>query len=170
MIRCLLLFLERIELVRQVAERHADDGDDDVGDRRPDVQHLDEELQAEVVDEDVDDGHKEIPDNLRPTLQGGTRETDMACHPKACEEGNGKLEHEGRDVGREGHKTKVEDLTFKDKMVENVVEHPLQNQIQAAASRISEQLKTHHFAERRIKEVDDLGQGAFYPKFYVFQG
>ena len=93
------------------------------------MQHLDEELQTEVVDEDVNDGHKEIPDNLRPTLQGGTRETDMACHPEARQESEGELEHEGRNVGCEGHKAKVEDLTFKDKMVENVIEHPLQSQV-----------------------------------------
>ena len=166
----LFFFPERIKLVRQIAERHADDGDDNVGDRGPNVQHLDKELQTEIVDEDVDDSHKKIPDNLRPTFQCGTRETDMACHPEPRQEGDGKLEHKGRDVGRESNEAKVEDLTFKDKMVENVVEHPLQSQVQAAASRITEKLKAHHLAERRIEEVDNLCQGAFYPGFYVFQG
>ena len=47
-------FPKRIKLVRQVAERHAEDGDDDVGDGRPNVQHLDEEFQTKIVNEDVD--------------------------------------------------------------------------------------------------------------------
>ena len=65
----LLFFPKRIELVCQIAERHADDGDDDVGDGWPNVQHLDEKLKTEVIDEDVADGDKEIPDNLRPAFQ-----------------------------------------------------------------------------------------------------
>ena len=105
MIRCLLLFLERIELVRQIAERHADDGDDDVGNGGPDVQHLDEELQAGVIDEDIDDGHKEIPNNLCPTFQRRAGKTDVARHPKACQESDGELENEGSNVRREGDET-----------------------------------------------------------------
>ena len=65
---------------------------------------------------------------------------------------------------------KVENLTFEDEMIENLVQHPLQNEVQAAASRITEQLEAHHLAERRIEEVDDLGQSSFCPVFYVFQG
>ena len=134
------------------------------------MQHLDEELQAGVIDEDIDDGHKEIPNNLCPTFQRRAGKTDVARHPKACQESDGELENEGSNVRREGDETKVEDLFAKDKIIENIVQHPLQNQIQAAASRITEQLKAHHLAERRIEKVDDLGQGAFNPKFYVFQG
>ena len=157
----LSLFLERIELVGQVAERHADDGDDDVGKRCPDAQHLDEKFQAEVVDEDIADGDKEIPDNLCLTAQCGARETDVSRHPEAREEGDGELEHEGRDVGREGDETEVEDLLAEDVIVEDIVQHPLQDEVQAAASRVTEQLEAHHLAEWRIEEVDDRSQGAF---------
>ena len=134
------------------------------------MEHLDEEFQAEIVDEDVADGHKEIPDNLCPAFQSRARKTDVARHPETREEGDGELEHKGGDVGRESDETKVDDLGVEDKMIEHIVQHPFQNQIQATASRITEQLKAHHLAERRIEEVDDLGQGAFNPKFYVFQG
>ena len=65
----ILLFPKRIKLIHQVAERHADDGDDDVGNGGPPMEHLDKEFQAEIVDEDVADGHKEVPDNLRPAFQ-----------------------------------------------------------------------------------------------------
>ena len=94
----------------------------------------------------------------------------MACHPETRQEGDGKLEHEGRDMGREGDEAEVEDLTFEDEMVENIVQHPLQNKVQATASRISEQLKAHHLAERRIEKVDDRCQSTFYPGFYVCEG
>ena len=85
------------------------------------MQHLNEEFQAEIVQKDVADGHKEIPDNLRPTLQSRARETDVTRHPEPRQESDGELEHEGRDVGCEGDKTKVDNLLSKNKMIEHVV-------------------------------------------------
>ena len=51
-----LFFPERIKLVRQIAERYADDGDDDIRNSRPPLEDFDEEFQAEIVDKDVDNG------------------------------------------------------------------------------------------------------------------
>ena len=65
-------FPERIKLVRQIAERHADDGDDDVRDGRPPLEYFDEEFQTEVVDENIAYCYKQISDNLRSATQGGT--------------------------------------------------------------------------------------------------
>lgn len=168
-IRFLLLFPKRIKFIRQITECHADDGNDDVGDGRPPLEHLDEEFQAEIVDEDVADGHKKIPDNLCPTTQSGARETNMTRHPETRKESDGELKHEGGDMGRESDETKFDDLGVKDEMVENIVQHPFQNKVQATASRIAEQFKAHELAEWGIEKVDDRGQGAFYPRFYVFQ-
>ena len=134
------------------------------------MEDFDEKFQAEVVDENVTDSNEQIPDNLCPATQSGARKTDMSRHPKACKEGNGELEHEGRNMGRESNKTEVKDLAFEDEMIEHIVQQPLQHKVQAAASRITEQLKAHELAKGRIEEVDDRGQGAFYPGFYVFKG
>ena len=134
------------------------------------MEHFDKEFQAEVIDEDIADGHKEIPDNLCPTTQSGARETDVPRHPKTCEESNGEFEHKGRDVGRKGDETEVKHLSVKHIVVENIIQHPFQSQIQATASRITEQFEAHELAERRIEEVDDRGQSAFHPEFYVFEG
>ena len=71
-------------------------------------------------------------------------------------------------MGREGNETEVEHLRMENKMIENIVQHPLQHKIHSAASCITEQLEAHHLAERRIEEIDDRGQSAFYPGFYVF--
>ena len=96
----------------------------------------------------------------------------MSRHPEAREESDGELEHEGRNVGREGQVgnmlieykiAEVEHLSMEDKMVEDIVQHPLQNQIESATSRITEQLKAHELAEGWIEEVNDFGQSAFYP-------
>ena len=163
-------FPKRIELIRQIAECHAEDGDDDVRNGRPPLEYLDKEFQAEVVDEDVAHSDEEIPHNLRSAAQGGTRKTDVSCHPETRQESDGKLEHESRDMGREGNEAEVEHLLMEDEMVENIVQHPFENEVQTSASRITEQLKAHHLAERRIEKVDDRGQGAFCPGFYVFQG
>ena len=130
-------FPKRIKLIRQIAERHADDGDDDVGNGRPPLEHFDEKFQAKIVDEDVADSNEKIPDNLRSTAQGRTRKTDVARHPKTRQESNGELEHEGRDVGRECDETKVKDLTFENEMIENIVQHPLQHKIHSAACRVT---------------------------------
>ena len=94
----------------------------------------------------------------------------MPCHPKTCQEGDGEFEHEGRNVGREGNEAKVKNLAFEDEMIEHIIQHPLQNEVQAATSRITEQPEAHELTERRIEEVDDCGQSAFDPGFYVFQG
>ena len=134
------------------------------------MEHFDKELQAEVVDEDIAHGDEEIPDNLCPTAQSRPRETDVSRHPKTRQEGDGELEHEGRDMGREGNEAEVEDLLVEDEMVKNIVQHPFQNKVQTAAGRIAEQLKAQKLAERRIEKVDDRGQSTFNPGFYVFKG
>ena len=164
------MFPKRIELVRQIAKRHADDGDDDVRDGRPNVQHFDEELQTEVVNENIANSDKEIPDHLCSAFQCGAREADVTRHPETRKESDGELEHEGRNVGRKGNKAEVKHLSVEDEMVENIIQHPLQNKVHTTAGRIAEQLEAYDFAERRIEEVDDRGQSAFHPGFYVFEG
>ena len=69
---CSFLFPKRIKLIRQVAECHADDGDDDVRDGWPPLEDLDEKFQTEVVDENIAYRYKQISDNLRSAAQGGT--------------------------------------------------------------------------------------------------
>ena len=58
------LLAKGIKLIAEIAERHADDGDDDVGDGGPPLEDLNKEFQTEIIDEDIADGNKEIPDNL----------------------------------------------------------------------------------------------------------
>ena len=94
----------------------------------------------------------------------------MTRHPETSEEGDGKLEHESGNMRRESDEAKVEDLSMEYKMVENIVQHPFQNKVQATAGRVTEQFEAHHLAERRIEKVDKLRQGVFYTGFYVFQG
>ena len=62
-----VLFAERIKFITQITKRHADDGDDDVGDGRPPLENLNKEFQAEVINKDVAYRHEKISDNLRPT-------------------------------------------------------------------------------------------------------
>ena len=134
------------------------------------MEYFNEEFQAEVIDENITDGDEEIPHNLCPTAQSGARETNVSRHPETRHEGDGEFEHEGRDMGRESYETKIENLLVENEMVENIVQHPLQNEVQAATGRITEQFEAHHLAERRIEEVDDRGQCSFNPFFYVLEG
>jgi len=94
----------------------------------------------------------------------------MTRHPKARQESDGEFEHEGRNVRRESNEAEVEHLLVENEMVENIVQHPFQNEVHAATGRIVEQLEAHHLAEWRIEKVDDRGQGAFNPFFYVLEG
>ena len=91
------------------------------------MEHLDEEFQAEVVDEDVAHGNEEIPDNLRPATQSRPREADMSCHPETRQESDRKLEYKGGDMRCESYETEVEHLRMENKMVENIVQNPLQH-------------------------------------------
>lgn len=131
------------------------------------MQHFNKELQTKVIDEDVDYCHKKIPHNLRSTLQRGPRETNMTRHPKSRQESDGELKDKGSNVRCEGDETEAEDLSFEDIMIENIVQRPFQHQIQSTASPITEQLETHHLAERRVEKVNDFGQSALYPRFYA---
>ena len=162
-------FFEWIELIGQVAEGHADDRDDDIGNGRPPMQNLNEEFETEIVDKEVHNSNHQVPDNLRSAAQCWAWETDMACHPETCQESDGKPEDKGRNVRREGHETKIEDLAFENEMIQHIIQHPIQSKVESAAWRVTEQFEAHHFAERRIKKVDDRGQGAFKPGFYVFE-
>jgi len=94
----------------------------------------------------------------------------VARHPEAREEGDGKFEYEGCNMGRESDETKVEDLAFENIMVKHIIKHPLQSQVHAATGRITEQLEAHHLAERRIEKIDDRSQSTFNPGFYVAEG
>ena len=116
-----LLFSERIELVRQIAKRHANDRNDDIGDGRPPLEDFDKELQAEIVDKDIADSHKEIPDNLCPTTQGGAWKTNVSRHPETRQESDGEFEHESGNMGRESNETKVKHLGMKYIVVEYIV-------------------------------------------------
>ena len=51
----------------------------------------------------------------------------MTRHPEAREEGDGELEDKSSDVGRKSDETEVEHLGTEDEMVENIVQHPLQD-------------------------------------------
>ena len=91
----------------------------------------------------------------------------MACHPEARQEGNGELEDESGDVGREGDEAQVEYLGLEHKMVENVVEQPFQSQVQATATAVAEQLQAQEASEWRIKEIDDRCQQSLDTFFYI---
>lgn len=91
----------------------------------------------------------------------------MARHPKARQKGDGKIEDESRNMAREGDKTEFKDLVTEDKIKKDIVQHPHQNEVETTASAVTEQFKAHHLAERWVEEVDDRGQGAFNPRFYV---
>ncbi len=62
----------------------------------------------------------------------------MARHPETRQEGDGELKDEGCNVRRKGNEAKVENLTFEDEMIENIVQHPFQNEVQATAGRVTE--------------------------------
>ena len=131
------------------------------------MEHLNEELQAEVIQQDIADGDKEIPDNLFSAFQRGAREADVPSHPEARQESDGKLEDEGRNMRRESHKAQVDNPLANNEMIEHIIQHPFQRQVQSATGGVTEQLKAYHLAERGIEEIDDRSQSAFYPGFYV---
>ena len=136
------------------------------------MQHFHEEFQTEIVDQEVYYGNHQVPDNLRSAAQCGARETDVARHPEACKEGDGKLEDESGDMGREGQKcnvsvekelAEIEHFGTKNEVIKNIIQHPFQSEVEAATSRVTKQFQTEKLAEGRIEEVDDRGQSAFNP-------
>ena len=58
-------------------------------------------------------------------------------------------------------------LAMKHKMIEHVIKHPFQTQIQATAATVTEQFQAHDFPKRRIEEVDDGSHQRLNMVFYV---
>ena len=133
------------------------------------MEHLHEELQTKIIDQDVDHCGEEISYNLRPASQGGTRKADVARHPETRQEGDGKLEDEGGDVRGESDKTQVKDLRLEHEMVEDIIQHPFQSQVQATATAVTEKIQRHELPERRIEEVDDGSHQFLDTGFYGFE-
>jgi hypothetical protein len=91
----------------------------------------------------------------------------MSCQPETRQESDGKLEYKSGNMGRKGNKAHIEHPTMEDKMVEHIIKHPFQSQVQAATTAVTKQIQRHDLPERRIEEVDDGGQQLLNAFFYV---
>ena len=94
----------------------------------------------------------------------------MSRHPEARQEGDGKLEDEGGDMRGEGDGAEMKQVSVEHEMVEDVIEHPFQRQVQAAASTVAEQLQGDELPKGRIEEIDDPRQQALNALFYGTDG
>ena len=132
------------------------------------MEDLHKEFQAQVIDQDVDQRDKKITYDLGSSTQSGAAETDMSSHPETRKESNGEFEDESGNMGRKSNETQIEHLAMKYKMIEYVIQHPFQDQVQATTTAIAEEFQRHDLPERRIEEVDDRGQELLDRRFYGF--
>ena len=161
------MFLEREIFICQITESHTDNGNNHIRNCRPPLEHLDKELQTQIIDQDINDSDDEVTYDLCPSSQSGAREADVTCHPKTSQESDGELEDESSDMRSESEESQMKHLAMKHKMIEHVIKHPFQCQIQAATATITEQFQAHHLPERRIEKVDDGSHQRLNMVFYV---
>ena len=101
----------------EVGDGDGDDGDEHLGGSGVEAADVDEEMEAEVVDQKVDTHDDDVTVKLMPATERGLGESDVFVQPETREEGDGKDNAEGRDVGRDGDRTDMNHLVAEYKVV-----------------------------------------------------
>ena len=74
---------------------------------------------------------------MRPPSHLRLFEADVSAQPKTAEKGYRKSENERRNVGTDGYRTDVQHIVAEDEIVENKVQHPVENHICATRTTIA---------------------------------
>ena len=76
--------------------------------------------------------------------------------PKARDESNGPFQHQSRDVRRKGQKSQIPDVASENEMINEIIQNPVNDEIEAAHESVTEEQEAEIALERRIEEVDKL--------------
>ena len=96
-----------------------------------------EKFEADVVDEDAHCHNKKVSDQLWPPSHLRLFEADVSTQPETAEESDRKCEYKRRNVGTDGYRTDVQHIVAEDEIVENEVQHPVENHICATRTSIA---------------------------------
>ena len=96
-----------------------------------------EKFEADIVDEDAHSHNKKVAHELRPPSHFRLFEADVSTQPEPAKESDRECEHKRRNVGTDGYRTDVQHIVTEDEIVENEVQHPVENHIGATRTTIA---------------------------------
>ncbi len=73
---------------------------------------------------------------------------------KPCQQHNRKLDAQCGDMRAYSDETKLQHILLKHKIVYEVIKDPVKHKIDYSRNSVSEELDSHVFAKRRVKEID----------------
>ena len=96
-----------------------------------------EKFEAYIVDEDAHCHYKQVAHELRPPSHLRLLEADVSSQPETAEESDRESEHKRRNVGTDGNRADVQHIVAEDEIVENEVQHPVENHIRTTRTTIA---------------------------------
>ena len=97
-----VLFAERVVFLAEETDADREQGDHDLARRRVPAPNLYAELQAQVVDEQVDGHDQYIAHQLPTTAQTRLTKRDVLIQPEAREQRDGEYDTQRRNMRRDG--------------------------------------------------------------------
>ena len=114
-----------------------------------DVAYLDEEFQPDIVQYNRPGDTEQVTEQLCPAPQRRVAEGDVFLQPEPRKERDRETDQKGCDVGRNDHDSQIDEPLVDNDVVQQCVEHPVQDQIPPSANRIAERLPRDEPSQRR---------------------
>jgi hypothetical protein len=88
-----------------------------------------EKFEANIVEQNAHSHNKKVAHELRPPSHLRLFEADVSTQPKTAKKSDRECEYERRNVGTDGNRADVQHIVAEDEIVENEVQHPVENHI-----------------------------------------
>ena len=96
-----------------------------------------EKFEANIVEQDAHSHNKKVAHELRPATHFWLFEADVSAQPESAKESDRECEYKRRNVGTDGNRADVQHIVAEDEIVENEVQHPVENHIGTARTTIA---------------------------------
>ena len=143
--KSLFLLSKRVVFLAEIGDSDSNEGDEHLGWSGVEAAYIDEEMEAEVVNQKIDTYNDYVAVKLMPAAQRRLGEGDVFVEPETREEGDREDNAESGNVGRDGDRTDMNHLVAEDKVVNKEVKNPVEDHVGRAAKTIAKELRRHHF-------------------------
>ena len=149
-------------LLPEEADDDSEEGDADLRGRRIPTPGLHQELQAEVVDSQIECDNHDVSRELPRSMKSRLRESDVFVQPESREQGDGEDDAEGSDVRSEtelivkSREPEVDEVVADDEVVCQEVENPVQNHVASATGCVPKKLLRYVVLKRRIYKINNF--------------
>ena len=123
------------------------------------MENFHQEFQAGIIDQEIHAHHNHVSAQLLASAEVGRCEGYIFLQQESGEERDRKCDQQSRNVRTDGDELQIHDLLSENKVVEDEIEDPVENDICATADGIPEKLPADVAFKRRIEKVDARPDG-----------